>query len=144
MVVTLVACGKDDDINNTIQCMMSAKVDGEDFCSILDGSAYFAFNENLRSLYMLGSDGASDFQFRIENAAKGTFSLTANGLNSALYTTGVLSTHYESVRGTLTISQFTSDLIVGTFNFVASGEDPLLGRNVTFNITNGKFNLKKL
>lgn len=142
MLATLFACNKDDDTDSSLRCNMSAKINGEDFCSVLEGAAYFLYNPSTKSLYLAGIGAGRDFQFRIENAAKGTFSLATGGSNFALFTTGILSTHYEAVSGTLTISHFASDLVEGTFEFIARGEDPLEGTNVTFNITNGKFKLR--
>jgi hypothetical protein len=139
LLISAIGCSKNDSSDFDPDCEVYAKIDGEDFCSYTGG--YYLYNQSTGQMYLQGGTSGV-FQFSIANARKGTFTLGKND-NWASYETGIISTRYEAISGSLTIERFENKTVSGRFNFVAEGYDPWEG-DVTFKITNGRFNLKEL
>ena len=140
LLIFVLGCSKDSSSDYDSDCEIYAKVDGEELCSYQGG--YYLYDEDDNYMYLQGGGGFDTFQFSIVDARKGTFKL-GNNDNWAAYETGLFSTRYEAISGTLTIEKFERNTVKGRFEFVAEGYDPWEGTE-TKRITNGWFNLTEL
>lgn len=153
----LTQCSSDDDSsgNEGINCnnpsgdIISASIDGTEFCSVgvivvptgfeeFDGSAYLlqGMNQSQELLIISIPNEPGTYDIPAEGAAGG---YTPDAINSVNYLT-----HEESpASGTLTLEEITSERARGSFEFTAyrvdanSGE--ILQESVT--VTNGNFDI---
>jgi hypothetical protein len=128
-----------DDLPDPVQCgdnvTVSARVDGAPFCS-LPGFTGTNYDLDGDRLFIQAGAGRTLITFTLSSFAVGTYDLAdAQSSASAGYTTAS-NPEYAIETGTLRITAFSDERVVGTFGFVAVDDG---GAEVV--VTDGVFDL---
>ncbi|MBE7175566.1 MAG: hypothetical protein INR69_04135 [Mucilaginibacter polytrichastri] len=133
----ILSCRKDPPIYEDLSAsfLTSARVDGKIHGSVRLSTAEYELGQNV--ITIIASLGNNDeVEMRIQTPEVGTFPLGGNSATTAFYRVkqGNSSVNYVAQTGSIVLTKFTDDRVIGTFSFTGRSMN---GDEKT--ITDGKF-----
>lgn len=144
LLVTSIACKKDDATGLSGDDVFTAKVDGASYvANKIDGAGY---NDD-GNLFIVSANNDNAIELEIKGDTLGTYQIDGNSVTGGLYTIKATSEIYStdfggSTRvGTIHLTEITSKRMVGTFSFTVSPIFMERTQENTIYITDGEFNV---
>jgi hypothetical protein len=140
--LVFINCEKDDEKDEKISPSMTATVDGEEWVATSNLKAHYHTDEYLELNGSVSSSNAIDIN--INATTTGTYDFQGSYESKAIYTKSVggIPKAYttEANSGQVTITEFSTSVVKGTFNFNAYGT--YAGQPDTIVVENGAFTLE--